>query len=129
MKKFISIFIICTLLVLSTAVNSWSRRYHHYHGCGSCNNGWTAGAAIAGSLLIGTVVGSMITQSVAYAPYGPPPRRVYVYPQPNLAYASPDPEFVTRYSQKSSGEWILVPGQSVNGKWVPEHKVWVPVSP
>ncbi len=26
----------------------------------------------------------------------------------------------------SAGSWIAVPGQYVNGKWVPEHKVFVP---
>jgi hypothetical protein len=26
----------------------------------------------------------------------------------------------------SSGLWVTVPGQYVNGKWVPEHKVFVP---
>ncbi|HQP55162.1 MAG TPA: hypothetical protein PLN83_03555, partial [Syntrophorhabdus sp.] len=24
------------------------------------------------------------------------------------------------------GSWVTVPGQYVNGKWVPEHKVFVP---
>jgi hypothetical protein len=26
----------------------------------------------------------------------------------------------------STGSWVTVPGQSVNGKWVPEHRVQVP---
>jgi hypothetical protein len=27
------------------------------------------------------------------------------------------------------GEWRTVPGQWVNGRWVPSHRVWVPVNP
>ena len=26
----------------------------------------------------------------------------------------------------SSGQWVQVPGESVGGKWVPPHSVWVP---
>jgi hypothetical protein len=27
------------------------------------------------------------------------------------------------------GEWVQVPGRWVDGRWVPSHKVWVPVNP
>lgn len=27
------------------------------------------------------------------------------------------------------GQWVEVPGQWIGGKWVPAHKVWVPVNP
>lgn len=27
------------------------------------------------------------------------------------------------------GEWVTVPGQWRDGKWVPAHRVWVPVNP
>ncbi|MEN6615591.1 MAG: YMGG-like glycine zipper-containing protein [Syntrophorhabdus sp.] len=27
------------------------------------------------------------------------------------------------------GQWVDVPGQWIGGKWVPSHKVWVPVNP
>jgi surface antigen len=27
------------------------------------------------------------------------------------------------------GEWVMVPGQWVGGRWVPAHKQWVPVNP
>ncbi len=26
----------------------------------------------------------------------------------------------------SSGQWVEVPGQSINGIWIPDHKTWVP---
>lgn len=131
MKKIIAIISICLFLLVSSAGYSWSRGY--YRGCGGCSNGWAVGAAIAGGIVVGAVVANMIAQSVSY---NPPPQRVYVYPQPNAvyvypqpsntAYAYPDPEFTAKYSQnKPSGEWVTVPGQTVNGKWVPEHKVLI----
>jgi hypothetical protein len=119
MRKTITISIICLLLIVSSVSYSWSRGYYY----GGCNNGWAVGSVIAGGILLGAVVGNMIAQSAAY---NPPPQRVYVYPPSNVAYAYPDPEFTARYSKsKPSGEWAIVPGQSVNGKWVPEHKVWI----
>jgi hypothetical protein len=27
------------------------------------------------------------------------------------------------------GQWVTVPGQWSGGKWVPSHRVWVPVNP
>ena len=32
---------------------------------------------------------------------------------------------VSQARQSGPGEWVTVPGQDVNGTWVPEHKVWV----
>jgi hypothetical protein len=127
MRKAFTISIICLLFIVTSASYSWSRG-RHYGGCGGYNNGWAVGAAVAGGILVGAVVTNMIAQSAAY---NPPPQRVYAYPQPsNVAYAYPDPEFTARYSQnKPSGEWVVVPGQTVNGKWVPEHKVLVPAQP
>jgi hypothetical protein len=46
----------------------------------------------------------------------PPQENVQGYPQGQ--YPDPPP-----------GQWVDVPGQWVNGKWVPSHKVWVPVNP
>ena len=43
--------------------------------------------------------------------------------QQQRVYASPDT------TQPPPGQWMEVPGQWVNGKWVPAHKVWVPVNP
>jgi hypothetical protein len=31
--------------------------------------------------------------------------------------------------QNPPGEWVTVPGRWVNGRWVPSHRVWVPVNP
>ena len=51
-------------------------------------------------------------------PY-PPPGYVYE-PPPTSTYPPPAPE------AGAKGEWVTVPGQMVGGKWVPEHKAWVP---
>jgi hypothetical protein len=42
------------------------------------------------------------------------------------AYAPPPPP---PPQGSGSGSWVTVPGQYVNGKWVPEHRVQLPSSP
>jgi hypothetical protein len=90
--------------------------------------GWVWGpAAFAGGLLLGTSLARPYY-------YAPPP--VYVYPTPTVvyapqptyyapsrAYAYPDPSLT---APQSRGQWVEVPGQSVNGVWVPAHKAWAP---
>jgi hypothetical protein len=46
-----------------------------------------------------------------------------VAPHQTRAYAPPPPAPTRSQSQ---GSWVIVPGQYVNGKWVPEHRVQVP---
>lgn len=66
--------------------------------------------------------------------YGPEtpysPDRSYATDRP---YAALPPQEGYRGSSQSldppPGHWEDVPGQWVNGKWVPSHKVWVPVNP
>jgi hypothetical protein len=43
--------------------------------------------------------------------------------RPARAYAPPPPP---PPPGRTSGSWVTVPGQYVNGKWVPEHRVQVP---
>jgi hypothetical protein len=31
--------------------------------------------------------------------------------------------------EQPPGEWDEIPGQWVNGKWIPAHRAWVPVNP
>ena len=102
---------------------------------GSASGNAGAGAAIGGAvgLLSGTAVGSdagagstyqlqrrydIAYQQCMYAkgnqiPGSVPVRRSYVPPPPPPAYSSQE-------------IWVVVPGQYVNGKWVPEHKVRLP---
>ena len=66
--------------------------------------------------------------SVIYV--NPPPTVVYSNPTPQTAYAYPDPALTSQNPvDNPPGEWITIPGQWINGKWVPSHKTWVPVNP
>lgn len=144
MKKIIIITVLITgMLALSSSSfgHGWPY-YRHYGGCGWGSCGWETAAVVGGSILLGTFLGMAINSNYRYA-Y--PPRPVYGYPGSEAPYAAPDPAFIERYSgEKSSenypapvyssrdsshqppGAWITVPGQWVQGIWVPAHQVWLP---
>ena len=89
------------------------------------DSGWPVVGAFAGGLVAGVLVARPWYPGPVYT--YPPPVVVYrVLPPvyfPNQAYASPD-------SGLSSGdEWVDVPGQYMDGSWVPPHSVWVPRRP
>jgi hypothetical protein len=48
--------------------------------------------------------------------------------QQQVTYASSEPVNQAPL-QAPPGQWVDVPGQWIGGKWVPSHKVWVPVNP
>ena len=77
-----------------------------------------AGIAVGGAILTGIII-SALTQPSNTNPNYPP--------SGSRAYASPDR--TSRAPNDPPGEWVTVQGQWVNGKWVPAHKVWVPVNP
>jgi hypothetical protein len=97
-----------------------------------------AGAAIGGGagLLGGTAMGSNAGASSEYqlqkrydiayqqCMYAKGNQIPGVVRQPTQTYAPPSPP-----PGPTSGSWVTVPGQYVNGKWVPEHKVQVPSAP
>jgi hypothetical protein len=104
--------------------------------------GWYGPAAFGGGLLLG----SALARPYYYAPppvyaypppvYAyPPPAAVYSAPPPayypNQGYAYPDPAVAPRTENRPSqpGQWVEVPGQSINGRWVPSHQAWVPDNP
>jgi hypothetical protein len=98
--------------------------------------GWYGPAAFGGGLLLGAA----LARPYYYAPVPvyayPPPAPVYAAPPPpvyypNQAYAYPDPAVAPMTENRPSqpGLWVEVPGQSINGKWVPPHKAWVPDNP
>lgn len=75
------------------------------------------GAAVGG--LAGAIGGNAVDQSIQNQ------RDTATY-----SYGTHTP--ATQYQEQESpppGQWIEVPGQWANGKWVPAHKVWVPVNP
>jgi hypothetical protein len=58
------------------------------------------------------------------------PAVVYINPPPAPAYAYPDPAITGQYTgENPPGQWVEVPGQWVNGKWIPSHRAWVAVNP
>ena len=79
----------------------------------------TAGTLIgaASGMLLGSIIGNARDQDEwnARAAASTPSAREYAASGP-AAEAPP-------------GEWRTVPGQWVNGRWVPSHRVWVPVNP
>ena len=76
----------------------------------------TAGTLIgaAGGALAGAVAGNAVDQSRQNQRVAAPPPAAY----------APPPS-----SEAPPGEWVTVPGQWQGGKWIPAHKVWVPVNP
>lgn len=100
-----------------------------------------AGAAIgaAGGLLVGASSGAGAGQVYGYEAQrrydiaymqcmyskgnqipGVRTRRIQTIPPP------PPSGYTSGQQSSPDGEWVTVPGQYVNGKWVPAHKAWVP---
>jgi uncharacterized membrane protein YebE (DUF533 family) len=81
----------------------------------------TAGTLIgaAGGALVGAIAGNAVDQERAG-------RRMEAYQGPPQTYgpAQPPPA-----SEAPPGEWVTVPGRWQGGRWVPAHRVWVPVNP
>ena len=131
-KSFMIIIVALIGISLTLPVTSQARRYGRRGGWG-----WYGAGAFVG----GVVVGSVLARPWYYDPWYYAPGPVYVYPSPPVvyppsvvyysdqAYAYPDPAITPKPDDKSSsGQWVEVPGQSVNGKWVPAHKAWAPNS-
>jgi hypothetical protein len=113
-KKTVIILVVILGLLMISVPQSFAGGYGHYgrHFGGHYGNGGLyAAGAIVGGLLLGSVI------AAAVAP--PPPQPVYVYPAPPDAYDYGAP----------AGEWVIVPGRWLNGRWIPSHRVWVPVDP
>jgi hypothetical protein len=79
----------------------------------------TAGTLIgaAGGALAGAIAGNAVDQDQT--------NRRLEAAQQRGAYAAPGDVS----GETPPGEWVMVPGQWVGGKWVPAHKVWQPVNP
>jgi len=127
MKRKSFVFIIVALICISLALPITSQARGWRGGWG-----WYGAGALAGGVLLGA--------ALAQPWYYPPP--VYVYPRPSVVYATPPVYYSNQAyaypgpaasSQSGggppSGQWVEVPAQSVNGTWVPSHKVWVPDNP
>jgi hypothetical protein len=97
----------------------YGRGWYPYRGwgcggsCGYSYNGWDVAGAALGGLIVGGVIANTLIPRYA----APPP-----------AYAYPPPDGAPGY-ETPPGEWIWVPGQWLDGRWIPAHKAWVPINP
>jgi hypothetical protein len=100
---------------------------------GSASGDAGAGAAIGGGA--GLLTGTAIAGPPAYESGWQLQRRYDIaYQQCMYAKGNQIPGVAVHRSQvysppppdNTSGTWVTVPGQYVNGKWVPEHRVHVP---
>ncbi len=133
MKKRILIIAACLFffgVALSSTGHCGPYPYRYGRCCGGCgySDGWGWAAAIFGGILAAGIIGNIIASQNARPPGTPQSQGALVYAEPGTAYAYPDPAFIAKYGTKqsqenSSGEWVLVPGQRVNGVWVEEHRV------
>ncbi len=117
-KKMVLVMLL--VMVISLAYVPLSYAGHGRHGGrGGGDAGLYAAGALLGGLVLGTVIGSAMSQPR----YVASPQPVYAYPQP--AYTAP----AAYTADAPPGEWVVVPGRWVNGRWEPAHRVWMPVNP
>jgi hypothetical protein len=129
-NKGFAIIILALISILLAFPATSHARWHGWRG----GWGWYGAGAFAGGVLLGTAIARPWYYTPAPVYVYPPPSVVYTTPPPvyfpNQAYAYPDPAVSSMQNDKStSGQWVVIPGQSVNGRWVPSHKAWVPDSP
>ena len=75
------------------------------------------GAAVG--TLVGGIGGNAVDQHVQNQQHaGTVQQQSSAYPASNQVTPEDQPP----------GQWVQVPGQWIGGKWVPAHKVWVPVN-
>ncbi len=72
------------------------------------------------STLIGTALGGLTGAVIGNAMDKYDQQRYGQYGNPTLGYSTYNP---------GAGYWVTVPGQWVNGQWIPQHQVWVPANP
>ena len=131
MRKLIAIALIFVFVLLAIPTAGDARRccgpYRGCYGCGYSNDYWVPAAVVAGTILVGALVVGAMSQSSRQPTQPTISGSGYRVIDTSQPYASPDPDFVTRYSKKeTSGQWMIVPGQKVGDTWVPAHRVFVP---
>lgn len=85
-----------------------------------------AGAGALTGAIIGNTYDQQELERKVDSRYPAYPDRPYASTPPQESYQGPAQG---QYPEPPPGQWVDVPGQWVNGKWVPSHKVWVPVNP
>jgi hypothetical protein len=120
MMKKVALFTLAVLVF--SVVFAQSGYAWHDRGGGRGDAGLYAAGALVGGLLLGTAIGV----AVNHPRYIVPP--AYASPASAPVYANPAAPSV--YSQDGPpGEWVMVPGRWIDSRWVPAHKVWIPVNP
>lgn len=122
MRKSSLILLVMGALLWATGCAGYRTQTGAVIGAGA---GALAGQAIGHtteSTLIGTALGGLTGAVVGNAMDTYDAQRYGYWNSPppagsELGYATYRPGY---------GYWVTVPGQWVNGQWVPEHRVWVP---
>jgi len=130
MKKFVSIVIIFAvgIALVSCASSGYNTQKGAAIGAGlGAIGGQIIGSNTAGTL-IGTAVGALAGMIAGNALDQHVNNVKTVPAQQQVAYASSDAATQAPL-QPPPGQWVNVQGQWIGGKWVPSHKVWVPVNP
>ena len=116
------VLVVGIMLVYPTAGFSYDRGHYRpaprYSSHGG--NGLAIAGVALGAIAIGAIIGSVMSQ----------PRettREVVYTEP--AYAQTSGYGPAYGREEPLGQWVMVPGQWVNGQWIPDHQAWVPVNP
>ena len=116
MTKKLTLFVLA--VVLFSLIFAESGYAWHGRGGGRGDTGLYAAGALVGGLLLGTALGAVVSQ----------PRYVVHPVSVSPAYAAPAPS--SAYIQDGPpGEWVTVPGRWIDGRWIPAHRVWIPVNP
>ncbi len=129
MKRILTVtvlVIIAGFFVVSCASEGYNTQKGAAIGAGL---GAIAGQVIGGntgSTLIGAAVGTLVGGIAGNAVDQHVTNQQKAGTQQAGAY--PSSSQVTPQDQPP-GQWVEVPGQWIGGKWVPSHKVWVPVNP
>ncbi len=131
MKKLI--IIVTVVLAFSMIIPSSGYSWYRHHPAVHVHYGWGPAAIIAGTWLTGALIWGAVNRASQ-----PPQQPTVVYVQPGATvYATPAPPSPaapypnpnTPSNNSGTGEWVTVPGQWVDGTWVPQHTVLVPRNP
>jgi hypothetical protein len=116
--------LITVLPCTSDAAGGYHGRGYGYHG--GYRHGWYGYGWYGPRVVVAPAYVAPWYYPVPSPVYATPPPVAYAEPD----YAYPDPAGTQDYGQNDPtngpGEWVIVPGQYVNRRWIAEHRAWVP---
>lgn len=124
-KLFVLAITVCIgiALVIPTVSYAGPRGPHGHRSYGNNDGILIAGAALGG-IVLGAVLGNAMSQPTRVTE-----RVVYNNPPAGPATYAYSDRYNGYYNDEPPGQWVNVSGQWVNGRWVPAHRVWMPVNP